>query len=221
MKAAWTRLSKVAAVTAITIMLSGCGTDRVYYKAADMPRFQTGSPLTGVRPKTFAFKEFRDVRDIGMLNEFAFRGFSDVTGSDASLLFKVVNTEFRLEEPVANVVTAAIKKELERNGHTCIGYAQQSNADFIVEGSIYNYSFNMTSLYFTKQMTGNVAVKLTVGNKSADKGVLTKCYVGEYQFETNAPTGGYGTGYEVLGLAQMAMVKEISTDPELVEFLDK
>jgi ABC-type uncharacterized transport system auxiliary subunit len=47
------------AVMVVPFMLMGC-THNI--KSSDIFNLQTGSPLKGIKPKTFAFKEFRDAR---------------------------------------------------------------------------------------------------------------------------------------------------------------
>ncbi len=197
-------LFRFAAVMVIVVMFMGC-THTITIRSADIPLLQTGSPLKGIKPKTFAFKEFRDIR-----------------GTDALWVGKIGDYEQKLDQPVAAVVAMAIRKELERNGHICIDYSLQSKADFIIEGTLYKYRlyFQRVTL-FTSRFIGNVVVKLTISNTSPDKGVLIKSYQGESQIESGAGFATGGKPLVTLSQAQLAMVKEISTDSELIEFIEK
>jgi hypothetical protein len=176
-------LFRIAAVVAVTVMLTGC-THTVKSKISIL---QTGSPLKGLPSKTFAFKEFKDVR-----------------GTDPYLLSGSGVHKYKLDQPVATAVAMAIRKELERNGHKCITYSTQSTPDFIIEGSVYMFSWI------------NVGVKLTLNPVSPGKAVLVKSYQGE------CVTGECRNDADVgVDRALLAMVKEMSTDPELIAFLEK
>jgi len=192
-------LFRFIAVTAIVIMFAGC-THTI--KSSEIPLLQTGSPLKGIKPKTFAFKEFRDAR-----------------GTDASLVGQVEASKLRLDQPAATVVATAIKKELERSGHTCLVDSPEVKANFVIEGVVFKYWFALNSKVFSVKGTGNVAVKLTISAISDDKKVLTKSYEGEYQLSR----GGLSKYLweEILNQALLTMIKEISTDPELIAFLGK
>jgi hypothetical protein len=186
-------------------MFAGCAHT---IRSADIPLLQTGSPLKGIKPKTFAFKEFRDARVIGSL----------WVGEIGALKQKI-------DQPVAVVVGMAIRKELERNGHICIDYSPQSKSDFIIEGTVFKYWFYVerggTASVLTSRFVGNVAVKLTVSNTSPDKGVLIKSYEGESLTDIFMAHPRGKAALVTLSQAQLAMVKEISTDSELIEFLEK
>jgi len=195
------------AVTAIVIMFAGCAHT---IRSADIPLLQTGSPLKGIKPKTFAFKEFRDARS---------------RGTDALWVGQIAALKQKIDQPVAVVVGMAIRKELERNGHICIDYSPQPKADFIIEGTVFKYWFYVerggTAFVLTSRFVGNVAVKLTVSNTSPDKGVLIKSYEGESLTDIFMAHPRGKAALVTLSQAQLAMVKEISTDSELIEFLEK
>jgi len=172
-------LFTLAAAVAVTAALAGC----FNMKASEISTLKTGSPLKGVRPKTFAFKEFKDTRGIDPYH---------VWGG------------YKLDQPAASVVAMVIRKELERNGHRCVAYSAQANRDFIIEGSVSAYSVLV------------VGVKMTVNSVSPEKGMITKTYEGEVRGSYN----GY-TWNTKFNHALLAMVKEMSTDPDLIAFLEK
>jgi hypothetical protein len=115
-----------------------------------------------------------------------------------------------LDEPPASLVAMVIRKELERNGHKCIVYSAQSNPDFIIEGSVYRFQIEMGRPSVTV-----VAVKLTVSPVSPGKEVLIKTSEGKARYSS------YYTYKTSVNLALLAMVKEFSTDPDLIAFLEK
>jgi len=187
-------LLRLAAVVTVSVMLAGC--THIYMKSSEMSVLHSGSPLKGVNPKIFAFKDFRDVR-----------------GKDPDpYLVTVMRThKYRLDQPKTTFVAIAIRKELERNGHTCIAYSAQSKSDFIIEGSLYTFGvYQDRRGWLGGEAT--VAVKLTVTPVPPKEELLTKTYEGE---------GKADGGKNALDQALLAMVKEISTDPEPIAFLEK
>jgi len=188
-------------VAGITLFLMFVGCTHTI-KSADISTLQTGSPLKGVGSKTFSFKDFKDIR-----------------GTDAFLITAIGSHKYTLDQPVATVVAMSIRKELERNGHKYIAYSTQSNPDFIIEGTVYKYSLTMQSGLVSNTIIGNAAVKLTISRASADREVLAKSYQGEYRKDTFG--GPHGVLKAVSNQALLEMVKEMSTDPELIAFLEK
>lgn len=176
-------LMRLGAAVTVSVMFVGC--THIILKSSEIPILQTGSPLRGVSPKIFAFKDFRDVR-----------------GRDPYFM----HPGHKLEQPAATVVAIAIRKELERNGHTCIVYSAQSKSDFIIEGSVYKFGV---------WEGATVAVKLTVTPVPPKEGFLTNTYEG------GAPWRIGVSETKHLKQALLAMVKEMSTDPELIAFLEK
>ena len=193
-------LSRLVVAMAVSFAFAGCTITHTI-KSTDLPQLQAVSLLKSVRPKIFAFKEFKDIR-----------------GTDARWVARAGIHEFMLDQPVAFVVAMAIRKELERNGHTCVDYTQQIKADFIVEGTVYKHGIRPVAGFFTARMIGDAAVKLIISNTSTDKGILTRTYQGEGFIESGAP-GGIRPR-DILSQMQLAMVKEMSTDSELIDFLE-
>jgi len=171
-------------------------------KVNEFSTLQTGSPLRSVPSKTFAFKEFKDIRNADNPSLLMHTGFFH---------------DWVLESPPAVMIPILIKKELERNGHKCVTFSPQVKADFIVEGNIYRYTGHFTT--FPDAFSVNTGVKIMISAMPTEQGVFVKSYVGEY-------TGV--SGYMVteswefcMNKAFMSMIEEISTDLELVEFINK
>jgi hypothetical protein len=117
------KLFRFLAVLALLNALLGCSLTHTL-KSADIPQLQVGSPLKSVPPLTFAFKEFKG------------------GGNKDDLIGDFGIHKYKLDQPVATVVAKAIRKELERNGHTCIAEST-SKADFVVDGTVYKYFLSM------------------------------------------------------------------------------
>jgi len=167
-------------------------------KKDEVSTLQVGSPLKGISPKTFAFKEFKDAR-----------------GRDPYLMY----SQHKLEQPATAFVATAIMKELERNGHTCIPYSPQPKADFIVEGSVFKCWILRSQGMSTTTLTANVGAKITVSPASAENRVMTKTYEGEYR--SGGVAGVDWKWKDILNQALLNMLKEFSTDSDLVMFLEK
>ena len=83
------------------IYLSGC---TYVLNITETPALQMGSPLRSVEPKTFAFKDFQDIRGV----------------EDPSLMIKIGFSTHSLDQPPEIFIADRIKKEFERNGHKCV-----------------------------------------------------------------------------------------------------
>lgn len=185
-------------VPAVLITLLGCSVTHTL-KSADIPQLHVGSPLKDVQTATFAFKEFRDVRD------------------NNKMIWDSGLHKYELDQPAAIVVATAIRKELERNGHMCVMESSQSKSDFVVEGTVYKYFLRLDSGGLTGYLNGDVATKLKITSNHSDKKEFVKNYEGKYLLS------GFRFSFEVIldvsNQTLLEMVKEMSTDPELVEFI--
>ncbi len=192
-------LFRVIAVMVLTVIIAGC---TITINTKNIQQLQTGSPLKSINAKIFAFKEFKDIRM-----------------KEPLLVGEKKHREINLDMPAATVVATAIKRELERNGHICVIDKPESKANFVVEGAVYKYWVRGESSFFTAKVIGNVAVKLTVSALSDAKKVLTKNYEGEYYLSS-----GFAISWDsmiaISNQALLGMVKEISTDSELISFLE-
>jgi len=167
----------------------------------ETPALQMGSPLRSVEPKTFAFRDFQDIRGV----------------EDPSLMIKIGFSTHSLDQPPAIFIADRIKKEFERNGHKCVDASSKAKADFIVDGKIYKMSFQNIHGTWIMTQIAKAGVKLTINRVPSESGVFEKSYEGEYTSKSAILTGIA----EKLGQAALSMIKDISTDPELIEFLKK
>jgi hypothetical protein len=180
-------------IIVLIVMLMGC-THTI--KSSEFATLQSGTPLINIKARTFALKEFRDVR-----------GTTDPSQLEAL---------WHLDQPPSVAVRTAIKKELERNGHLCIDYSPEAKADFIIDGAVYKHSIRLG-----RSFGANVAVKLTVSKFANDKAIFTKTYEGEYDASPHFGTWLGDEFKHTLSSAYLAMLKEMATDADLLEFLEK
>lgn len=191
---------RLATVLAAFAVLIGCTHT---LKTSKIPTLQAGSPLKGISPKIFAFKEFRDLRP-----------------TDDPFLVSVepYGHKMKLDQPAATVVATAVRKELERNGHTSVLDSPNLKSDFLVEGTVNTYFYIMGQRVYYAKVAAKVKMELRVSRVSLKERVLKKSYQGEYS-ASNALGITWGMKKDVLNQALLEMVKEMSTDPELIAFL--
>jgi len=135
---------------------------------------------------------------------------------DPRLVMTGPGNKYMLEDPPSTLTAGKIRDELQRNGHVCINYTLDAKADFIIEGSVYKYSVSRAIGYIAQTFTGYTAVKLTV-RRVSDNGVFIKSYEGKYK----AGSISHSAWSTALTQATLTMIKEISTDTELVDFIEK
>ena len=105
------------------LFLGSCSTSHVL-QTSEMSPLLSRSPLRDLAPKTFAFKEFNDIRG----------------DEDPTELMKIGVHTFALEDPPAVLVAQWVTREFERNGHRCVPYSPDVKADFLVEGTVFKFS---------------------------------------------------------------------------------
>lgn len=196
MKARSKNLYGLLALMTTFLLFTGCAPQLTHIlNTREIPMLQTGSPLIGIESKIFAFNEFKDTRNISYVKQ-------------------IRNHTFVLDQPPTNLIAMWIKKELERNGHVCITNASHVKADFVVDGAILKYlSVGDGSWVITS--TSNIVVKLKISRIPFSLGVFEKSYEGEHRI-----TGGGGDEWKIsLQQALPALIKEISTDDELIKFI--
>jgi hypothetical protein len=186
----------------LSLLLGGCAAT---IKSSRVPLLQSGSPLKSISPKVFAIKEF-----------------DNASGVKPGVIWSIgMGHKVVLDDPVEVIVSDAIRNELERNGQKCIGGDLHSNTDFLVEGTVYKYSHaqDVRNMGFSIEVKGTVAVKLTVSRVSQHEEFFTKNYEGTSTKSSAVLTEN--DRVETLNEALMDMVKKISTDEELISFLEK
>ncbi len=181
-----------------SVAMQGCTNT---LQSSTIPPLEIGSPLRGVPPRTFVIREFKDTR-----------------GVDPRLLVQEGGKSLVMDKPVAAVVAESIQRELERNGHKCVSDGAQPSADYEIEGTVYKYSLSPEVGIFKAKDTASVGVKVVVTGLGSHKGALMKNYEGSYQLSSGV--GGLPVR-EILNQALLNMLKEMSTDQQFVEAIQK
>lgn len=191
--------------TMIVLSLLSVGCSPKIINSNDLHQLQIGSPLSGLNPKIFAIKEFVDVR--GTPPQLVGKGQG--MGGDG----------LNIDKPVATVITTAIIKEFERNGHKVLFYPTQSKTDFTINGTIYKFSFINRIGYIENEGIANVAIKLTATSTHDSNKVLVRKYEGEDSYDRSIfrPIKTYT---EILNQALLNMIRDMSMDQELLKFLN-
>jgi len=190
------RLNVVLMLVVLFVFISCAHTIR---SADALSQLRWGSPLKGISPKIFIVKEFQDTRDAPKPLRMGGVGVHS----------------FKLDQPPETMVASTIRQELMRNGHTCVDDMPESKADFIIEGSVYKANLRTDTSFFYVRTVGEIAVKLTISTVKPDNQTFTQNYTGEYS------TKGMLWNKKVIIQALLVLAREISTDPELIAFLDK
>jgi hypothetical protein len=161
-----------------------------------------GSPLRKLNPKTFTFRQFKDIRtdDPFYVGDYG-RGY------------------LKIDQPAANVVALAIRRELERNGHQTVTDPSASNPDYIVDGTVYKFGLSKITGW-KHELTSTVAVKISIIAASDPGVVFDKKYEGTYAVNVGIPPLA-GGGTEIFNQGLLGMLKELSADEELLSFLEK
>jgi uncharacterized lipoprotein YajG len=183
--------------------ISGCLPPAVII-TKDMPGLKSGSPLRGIESKIFVVNEFQDIR----------------THSDDKRVMWPHKRTWRLDQDPADLVTQAVKKELERNGHQTLGFVDNlKKHDFVIDGTVYKFHSNVKSAVWSIILDSTIGIKLTVMRVPKSRGVFVKTYQGSYVFE-GGPTPTDPMTISIRE-ALFMVVKDISTDQELIEFLQQ
>lgn len=117
------------------------------------------------------------------------------------------------KKPVPDIVREALALEFAKNGHA-VG---DSRHDVIVSGEVTSFWFDTQINFWNVDFIGTAAVKLTVSDANTGTELLTRTYQGDYK--DTAFGGLEGTWERVMNTALERMVREVATDPKLVQVL--
>ena len=185
----------------IILFLEACGTATI--KMETTPELKVGSPLSGIQPITFLIKSFRD--EVGEV--------VSVSGVGVVKIDKSANQLF----------SQAITAELRRNGHTVLLHENDGKADIIIDGVVKKYLIEFRHSSWSTKAFSNAEVEMTL-KKSADatEGV-SKLYKSSYECDgaLNNPHLFEDRWRNCLHEALLDIVKDFSTDPDLLDMLKK
>ncbi len=181
--------------------LSGCSTTVI--KTAEQPPLQTGSALRSLKPLKLCLKDFQDLR-----------------GTEPDVIFDVAGKKYQLDKPVATWVRDSIRREFERNGHTCVGPEREKEANVVIDGSVYQYSLDVAFFGIaTSRFTGNVGAKISATAPNAPAVPFAKKYDGSFYASSRRMT--IDTVIKIQNEALLAMIKELTSDQEFLDFLKR
>ena len=190
-------LSRATGLALVLAVLTGCS---VTMSAKDIPSLQTTTPLTSPRSQSFILHSFADQQILA-----------------SPVILQVAFNKLTLEESPAAMTTAALQRELERNGHRPIQDGQQSKGDFLIEGTVTQCSLRRDIGNSLTTITANVEMAVTVRSATGGKKVFAKRYRG-YHF-ANGQDLPPKIWKDVLGQAIADSVKNLSMDRDLAAFI--
>jgi len=121
-------------------------------------------------------------------------------------------------KPVDNLVRDGVRREFERDGHTCLGPDQEAKADVVMEGALYNYSVHHTivglALY---RATCNIGVKINLRSAKDPEVVFFRKYEGTFYADKWRTSNAWVN--TVMDEALLNMIKELTSDEDLLDFL--
>lgn len=180
-------------LTLVILFLGACiGTPTI--KMETIPELKVGSPLSEVKPLTFYVKRF---------------------GDEVGEVISVVGPEIwfiKIDIPANQLFSQAIANELKRNGHTVFLYENDGKADIIIDGAVKKYFIESPHSGFYSRNTGYAEAEITLIKTSDDTESMSKLYRGSFDCGTARCRTCL---YETL----LDMVKDFSTDPDLLEFV--
>jgi hypothetical protein len=194
------RLIAVLPLSAL-VLLGGCAFTKATLNVGYTDAMATRGPLSSVTPRRIDLGAFTDKRA-----ETERIGYKrNMYGSKTA---DIVTTK-----PVPEIVKDALTAEFRKNGHE----VTTANRDLVISGDITTFWFEFQVNFFTVEFFGTSAVKLNVVDGKTGKTLLTRDYQGHY---TEKSGGGLdGTWERVMNEALQRMVREISTDLQLIRVL--
>lgn len=197
MTPSFVHFSRTAGLVAILAVGAGCS---VTMNAKDVPSLQTASPLNSTRSQSFILHLF-----------------SDQQSRTSPVMLQVAFNKLTLEESPASLTTTAVQREFERTGHRLIQDGEQSKGDFLVEGTLTQWSLRRDIVNSLTTITGEVEMTITVRPATGGKKLFTKRYRG-YHY-ANGPDLLPKVWKEVLGKAIAGSVTNMSMDRDLAAYI--
>jgi hypothetical protein len=192
-------LTITAAVILTCLTQTGC-VGPTYQSKTRMPSLDMGTPLKGVPSRVFLVHKFSDDRGVSPL---------------------VISGTLKLDQPVAEAFSEAVRHELERNGHKCVLSATEAKPDFVLDGSLVQVGVNFSRPSgLTANLNVDIALKLIFNKPGASGSDYAKRYAGSGQASTVGPLSN-GFCFGVVDQAILNVLREFSTDPALADYLKR
>ncbi|MGA3115371.1 MAG: YajG family lipoprotein [Syntrophobacteraceae bacterium] len=158
-------------------------------------------PLASIRPVTLDVQEFVDKRPEKLRIGYKRNGFGQNTADIVT------------QKPVPQIVKDALMTEFIKNGHT----VSATGNSLAISGEITSFWFELQVNFTTVEFMGTVEVDLNLVDPGSGAVLYSQSYQGHYN-ETRM--GGLeGTVERVMNTALERMVRDMSTDPKLLEIL--
>jgi uncharacterized lipoprotein YajG len=197
----------------IAFLVPACGPKII--KIEPIPKLEGGSILRQIDSLTFIINEVKDGRP-ELIKTVLFNkgdGSHDIVNSSYDP--RLVGIEPRVKDIVAQAITA----ELMRNGHKMLGPKNLGNADVVIDITIQKYWCQTVTGFWTVNYKGRVETFVKMAMPLDSDEVFTKTYGGSY--DDIPALAGFGPIKGVLNEALLNMIKDFTTDPELLDFLQK
>lgn len=195
------RLIAVLPLTAL-LLLGGCAFTKSTLNVGYTDAMATRGPLSSVSPRRIDVGAFMDKRP-----EIERIGYKrNMYGQKTA---DIVTTK-----PVPDIVKDALAAEFRKNGHQLTTTAER---DLVISGDVTTFWFEFQVNFWTVEFFGTSAVTLNVVDGKTGTTLLTRNYQGHY---TEKSGGGLdGTWERVMNEALQRMVREVSTDLQLIRVL--
>ncbi len=171
--------------------LTACSSTTVI-KTGEQPALRSGSALKSITPLKVCVQDFQDLR-----------------GTEPDLAFAFGQAKWRLDKPVAMWVRDSLRREFERNGHTCLSPERVAEADLVMDGSVYRCSVDVGM-----GVTGRVGAKISASAARDPAVRFSGKFDGSFYDRANVTSGA-----TVLNEALLNLIKDLTTDPAFLDFL--
>ena len=196
-------MSRMLAVVPLSalLLLGGCAFTKSTLNVGYTDAMATRGPLSSVTARRVDVGTFADKRPeterIGYKRNMYGQKTADIVTTKS----------------VPDIVKEALTTEFRKNGHE----VTNANRDLVVSGDITTFWFEFQVNFWTVEFFGTSTVTLNVTDGKSGTTLLTRSYQGHY---TEKSGGGLdGTWERVMNEALQRMVREISTDVQLIRVL--
>lgn len=157
-------------------------------------------PLASIRPVTVDLQEFVDKRPERSKIGYKKNGLGQKTA------------DILTSKPVPQIVKESLAAEFAKNGHVISG----AGNSLVFSGQISSFWFDY-HVNFRTECVGTVGIVLNVVDPGSGAILYSQSYQGHYN---ESSMGGLeGTWERVMNTALERMVRDVSTDPKLLEIL--
>lgn len=158
-------------------------------------------PLASIRPVTIDLQEFVDKRPEKSKIGYKRNGFGQKTADIVTM------------KPIPQIVKEALTTEFIKNGHI----VSATGNSLAISGEITSFWVEFQINFATVEFMGTVGINLNLVDAGSGAVLYSQSYQGYY--DESALGGLEGTWERVMNTALERMVRDVSTDPKLIEIL--